>query len=536
MLVVVVVTTAQAQTYKDLVNLGTYSGDTIEPAASGQFAQARDGNLYSTSQAGGTNSLGTVFRLTPDGNETVIHSFAFSEGRPYGGLILGLDGYLYGVTLGGGSAGYGTVYKISTDGTTFKIVHNFNGTTEGDPWYWNGAPVQGTDGNFYGSVSDGAATGNYGVIYKMTTAGVMKVLFTFDGTVRYPYAIVQGTDGNFYGTAGYSTTSGNNGIVFKITPAGKFTIVHNFAGYPNDGSQPYGSIIQAADGNFYGTTLRGGKSNLGTIYKMTPAGILNVIHSFDSTGYNPLAGLIQATDGKFYGAGSSIGVLFQATSSNPSVYSVKVKLTGTTGLYPGSNPQIPMFQHTNGTLYGDTEYGGSGTVNCGTAANCGVLYSLDMGLQPFVALMTTSGKAGKVIEILGNGLTGTTNVMFGSGPATITFVSDTYMTATVPPTGTSGPVTVTTPSGTRVSSKNFKVLPVISGFSPPSGPVGTQVVITGTGLTQTTAVSFGGVKATSFSSSATKVTATVPTGAKTGKIQITTPGGIATSAATFTVM
>jgi uncharacterized repeat protein (TIGR03803 family) len=88
-----------------------------------------------SSQSGGTNGIGAVFRLATDGNETVLHSFASSEGRPYGGLRLGLDGFLYGVTLGGGSTGYGTVYKISTDGTTFKIVHSFNGSTEGTPWY-----------------------------------------------------------------------------------------------------------------------------------------------------------------------------------------------------------------------------------------------------------------------------------------------------------------------------------------------------------------------------------------------------------------
>jgi hypothetical protein len=151
--------------------------------------------------------------------------------------------------------------------------------------------------------------------------------------------------------------------------------------------------------------------------------------------------------------------------------------------------------------------------------------------------VTTAGKAGQVIQVLGNGLTGATSVKFGTGSATsFKVVSDTYMTAVVPVTATTGAVTVAVPSGFRVSSKNFRVLPAISSFSPTSGPVGTHVVITGTGLTQTTTVTFGGVAAaTIISKSATQVTAIVPTGAKTGKIAITTPGGTATSAATFTV-
>ena len=176
------VATAQAQTYKVLFNFGKYSGDTIEPAWSGLFAQARDGNLYTTSQSGGSG-FGTVVQLTTDGKEKVLHTFTAAEGRPYGGLTLGLDGFLYGVTVGGGTVGRGTVYKIGTDGT-FAVVHNFNGGTEGDPWYGNTAPIQGIDGSFYGAVSDGSA--NSGIIYKMTTAGAMKELFTFTATVRYP--------------------------------------------------------------------------------------------------------------------------------------------------------------------------------------------------------------------------------------------------------------------------------------------------------------------------------------------------------------
>ena len=263
---------------------------------------------------------------------------------------------------------------------------------------------------------------------------------------------------------------------------------------------------------------------------MTPAGVYKVLFNFNGTsgsGTNPVAGLVQATDGKFYGATTSAAVLYQIASAGDGTYKNVYTFTPTTGQLPF----VSLFQNTNGILYSDTYGGGTGSL-----CHCGVAYSLNAGLHPFVALLTTSGKAGLVIQILGNGLTGTTSVKFGTGSASFTVVSDTYMTAVVPATGTTGAVTVATPSGFRVSSKNFRVLPVISSFSPTSGPVGTHVVITGTGLSQASTVTFGGVKATAFTvNSATQVTATVPTGAVTGKISITTAGGTATSASVFTV-
>jgi len=244
----------------------------------------------------------------------------------------------------------------------------------------------------------------------------------------------------------------------------------------------FAGLTQGTDGNLYGATCHGGTTDHGVLFRVTYAGSFSLLYSFPNN------------------AGNSTAC-----------------------------PQVALFQHTNGIFFGDIYEGG-------THADGGV-YSLKEGLHPFVALVTTSGKAGQTIEILGNGLTGATSVKFGTGSATtFNVVSDTYMTAMVPATGTTGPVTVAAPSGNRVSSKKFRVLPVISGFSPTSGKVGSSVIITGTGLSQTSQVTFGGVKATITAVSATKVTATVPTGAITGKITITTPGGTATSAAAFTVI
>ena len=518
---------APAQTYTKLRDLGIQAGDPLNPAWIGMFAQGRDGNLYSTTQGGGDNALGAIFQLTPSGTMTKLYSFANgNDGAfPNSGLTLGTDGNLYGTAVAGGLA-YGTIFKITTNGT-FTPLHSFNGNTEGEQP--NAAPVQGTDGNYYGATGNGGT--NFGTIYRMTPAGLLTVIYTFDGVAphgRYPRALVLGTDGNFYGTARGGGTN-NSGIVFRITPSGKLTSLHSFTG--PDGQFPDGSIIQANDGNFYGTTRGGGTDSLGVIYKMTPAGVLTVIHNFletDGLGYSPFSGLVQATDGKFYGStiGPSHGLLYQVTSAG--TYSVVHNFAGS----DGQSPQMAPIQHTGGDLYGDTDAGGSGNIGCIT---CGVLYSLDMGLGPFVSIVNWSGKVGKTIEILGQGLTGTTKVSFNGVRATFRVVSDTYLTAVVPAGATTGFISVATPGGNLKSNRKFLVVPSILSFDPTSGPVGTPVTITGASFTGAKRVTFNGVSATFTVDSDTQISTTVPTGAQTGKIQVTTQGGQATSATSFTV-
>jgi len=187
-------------------------------------------------------------------------------------------------------------------------------------------------------------------------------------------------------------------------------------------------------------------------------------------------------------------------------------------------------QHTNGKFYGSVESGGA------NGLNGGVFYSLDMGLQPFASLVIWQGAKGKSVQILGQGFTGTSKVSFNGTSASFTVVSATYLTATVPAGATTGFITVTTPGATLTSNRKFYVLPTISSFTPTSGSVGTVVTITGNNLKGATKVTFGGVNATLFSVvSDTEITATVPTGAKTGKIQVTTTGGTAASSTSFTV-
>ncbi len=516
---------AHAQTYSDLYNFGDGSGDPLNPEYSGIVAQGRDGNLYSTTPKGGSNALGTVFKITQQGVVSVLYNFDGTHGKvPYGGLTLGTDGNFYGTTSAGGSTNLGVVFQITPAGA-LTVLHTF-ASTDGYSAY--APPIQASDGNFYGTAIVGGASG-YGTVYKMTPTGTLTVLHSFDlANGRNPYGpLVQGNDGNFYGTA-YSGLGANlYGMVFKVTSKGTFTILHAFD--LTDGGNPIAGLVLGKDGNFYGTTFNGGSVGYGNVFKITASGTLSVLHSFTpaSDGGTPYGSLVQATDGNFYGVGylggtKNEGTIFRITPSG--TFSVRYDLDGT----HGSLPMVTLLQHTTGTLYGDTNTGGS--------HNTGAFYSLKASLAPYAALLPTSGKVGKSIGILGQGFNSASGVSFNGTSATFKVSSDTFLTATVPAGATTGIVTVTIPGGNLKSNINFRVPPTIKSFSPTSGSVGTPVTIKGVSLTQTSKVTFGGVKATTVVvNSDTQVTANVPTGAKTGKISITTSGGTATSSAIFTV-
>jgi uncharacterized repeat protein (TIGR03803 family) len=532
-LLLLVSTAAGAQTYSVLYNFGTVSGDPAYPFL-GAIAQGRDGNMYSTTQYGGTNNVGTVWKITPAGALTVLYNFDTTHGAsPDSGLTLGTDGNFYGTTQGGGTDGCGTVFKITPTGT-LTVLYNFTCGTDGK------APVApltlGRDGNFY-STTSGDSVSLLGTVYKMTPAGKLTTLYQFDGTKgSQPEAVLtQGNDGNFYGTAVLGGTS-NNGTVFKITPSGTLIVLYNFDF--THGSKPYAQVIQGTDGNLYGTAYQGGTLGGGTVFKLTLTGALTVLHNFSD---QPLAGLVQANDGYFYGTTYGLG-----KGGDGTIFRINPKGAITTvhtfnAYLTGLNPETTLLQHTNGTLYSDTAVGGSGpTCSPETANNCGVFYSFtpNPALKPLVSLVTTSGKVGAKVGILGQNFSKSSVVTFGSAPATaVTFGSSTFLTATVPAGAVTGVVTVTTTSGTLTSNKKFRVTPQLASFAPPSGPVATVVTITGVSLTQTSRITFGGIAATTFTvNSDTSVSVTVPIGAATGKIAITTPGGTAVSATSFTVM
>jgi len=344
------------------------SPDGIEPIAN--LIQGSDGNLYGTTDYGGTGNIGTVFKITPAGAETVLYSFAggLTDGsHPVAALIEGSDGNFYGTTTGGGPSFAGTVFKITPAGVESVLYAFAGGAADGSTP--TAALVLGSDGNFYGTTSLGGPS-NYGTVFRITPAGAETVLYAFAGGASDGSgpgaALIQASDGNFYGTTAGGGTSGG-GTVFKIAPSGFETVLYAFAGTATDGSDPGAALIQAGDGNFYGTTSLGGTAGVGTVFKVTPAGVETILHSFTvgTDGRQPVAALIQASDGNFYGTtyqggSSGDGVVFKVTPAG-----VETVFYAFTGAAPNGNPRGAVIQDSDGNFYGATAYGGtsgSGTV------------------------------------------------------------------------------------------------------------------------------------------------------------------------------
>ncbi|HEV3060532.1 MAG TPA: choice-of-anchor tandem repeat GloVer-containing protein [Vicinamibacterales bacterium] len=331
--------------------------------------QSTDGNFYGTTFSGGASGLGTAFTMTPDGSVTVLHSFnsATDGSHPEAALVRATDGNFYGTTPSlGALGGDGRVFTMTTGGTV-TILHTFVGVTA-DGGFPEAALVQASDGNFYGTTSLGGAFfsgGDFtsGTVFAMTADGAYTVLHSFSGASdgsNPQAALIQATDGKLYGTTSSGGAS-DLGTVFTVTPAGVFNVLHVFAGGATDGAAPGAALIQAADGNFYGTTYYGGASNYGTVFRMTPAGTITVLHAFagaPTDGAFPLAALCQAADGNFYGTtydggASNYGTVFRMTPAG--IVTVLHSFAAT----DGANPQAALLQAADGNFYGTTYLGGA---------------------------------------------------------------------------------------------------------------------------------------------------------------------------------
>jgi len=319
----------------------------------------------------GANSFGTVFKITPSGSRTTIYSFcaqsSCTDGSyPEAGLVQGSDGDLYGTTLGGGVWGYGVVFKITPSGAVTTLYSFCSQISCYDGRGADAALIQATDGNLYGTTALGGANAN-----------------SFGG----------------YGT------------VFSITPSGTRFTLYSFCAQSlcTDGAYPYAGLVQATDGNLYGTTAGGGANGVGTVFQISPSGKLTILYSFCS----------------------------QKNSNG--------------GCTDGDIPYGGLVQGTNGTFYGTTEYGGAGGYGTG--------FSLSLGLGPFVKTQPASGKVGAAVKILGTHLGGTTSVTFNGTAAVFKVASRSLITTKVPSGATTGTVQVTTPNSTLSSNVPFQVLP-----------------------------------------------------------------------------
>jgi len=410
---------AEAQTFSTLAEFDGTDGSRPEFMS---LVQGRDGHFY-----GMTSS--SAFRISDQGTLNSLTGVASMNG-----LVLAVDGEFYGVATST------LLFSITANGAL-----HYHGSVPGDAY---GGLVQASDGYLYGTTFQGGAYG-YGTIFKVSPRDYgLTIIHNFDGadgTQSYS-TLIQATDGNFYGTT-YLGGDYDAGTVFKITPTGNFAILHSFK--PGDqGTQPTAGLVQASDGNLYGTTYRGG-----TVFRISTNGDFQTICSLDGTPYGAV--LIQATDGNLYGTAFGGG-------ANGYGDVVKITLNGEFTVVhsfdnvDGANPWGGLVQGTDGKLYGATTFGGD--TNCSYPDGCGTVFSIDVSLGPFVAFVHGSGRVGQTGGILGQGFTGTTSVSLNGTPAQFTVFSDTFIRATVPPGATTGFVTVATPSGTLTSNVPFRVL------------------------------------------------------------------------------
>jgi uncharacterized repeat protein (TIGR03803 family) len=442
--------------------------------------QATDGNFYGTSYWGGANAGGTVFKITPGGTLTTLYSFC-------------------------------SLYDPQTDACT-------------DGFYPDAGLLQATDGNFYGTTAYGGSEGG-GTVFQITPEGTLSTLYAFcsQGSIATgcldganPGAtLVQGSDGNLYGTTPESSGA-NYGTVFRITLSGALTTLHSFD--LTDGIDPTG-LVAAPDGNIYGTTGAGGAYGGGTIFKITPEDTLTTLYSFCvqsgcTDGSDP-RGLVQGSDGNFYGATAAggaygAGVIFRFTpgGSPTTLYSFCSEYDG---LCMDGDFPVGLLEGSDGNFYGATAFSSPG--------NWG----------------------GTVFKITPSGLLTTLDSFC---PPEFIYCRDGNVPLAAPVQGTDGNFYGTTYQGGANDQcywgcgTVFKLSVGLGAFvetRPTFGPEGKPVIILGNDLTDATSVSFNGAAARFSVVSRTEIKTSVPKGARTGEVRVTTPSGTLTSNVPFRV-
>jgi uncharacterized repeat protein (TIGR03803 family) len=553
-----------------LTTLFNFDFSTAGPSSG--LLQANNGNFYGTTSAGGNfsvcpfNGCGTVFELTAGGTFTTLYSFCAQPncsdgGGPISGVIQARNGSLYGTTFGGGAVGDGTVFELTTAGT-LTTLNSFSGTNGIGP----GVLLQATDDNFYGTTLEGGLNGN-GTVFDITPSGTLTMLYSFCSQTNCadgggPAILIQASDGNFYGTTLYGGAY-ENGTVFEITAGGTLTTIYSFcpAGHGCiDGSEPTG-LMQAADGNFYGTTLHGGGSSIGTIFEII-AGKLTTIHTFagsggsDSDGANPYAGVMQAADGSFYGTttyggtssncsqgcGTVFNLIVPATTSttlasslNPSVYGQSVTWTATVTTSGSVAPTGTVNFEWGGGLYsfGSAKLNASGVATFTSSKENADTYAMT------AVYMGDANNLGSTSAVLDQVITETTSsATLTSSPNPSTFGQSVTFTATI-----SSPTVIPTGPVTFTAGKTVLGTAQLSGgkakFTTSSLAVGsTTVTATYSGdsnISESSASVIQTVTTTSGTTTATLTWLADPPQNETFTATVTSPKGIPTGSVTFTV-
>jgi len=452
---------------QSFATLGLFNGSNGSAPGDVSLVQGFDGNFYGTTFSGGATNAGVIYNVSPSGTLTRLYSFCggdncatgdFAEGS----LALAANGDFYGTNENGGNFQGGTIFRFASHGPATDFYNFCSLTNCDDGVAPNFGIIQADDGNFYGTASRGGVNGNAtGTVFKIAPDGAFTLLYSFCSQPNCadgfgPQGLVQGTDGNFYGSTMFGGAN-RYGTAYRITRNGVFTVLHNFCGLASCAGTPSAAFIQGSDGNFYGTSSI-------TIFKMTAAGAITKLADFCSHGSCPSGdllsgGLIQGSDGNFYGTAqfggaNGRGTVFQMTPSG--TVTTLYNFCPVAGCADGSGPIGGVVQGTDGNLYGTTSSGGINGLNC---FECGTVYSVSLGLSPFVRTVPTSGKATQTINLLGQGFTGATSVTFNGLAASFTVDSDVHLAATVPAGATSGIVTVTTPGGPISTIVPFQVRP-----------------------------------------------------------------------------
>jgi uncharacterized repeat protein (TIGR03803 family) len=383
-------------------NLYSFSGTTDGANPYAGLVRGNDGNLYGTTSSGGTNNLGTVFKISSNGALTRLCSFNGTNGAaPYGALVQGADGSFYGTTYAGGASNWGTIFQITTNGT-LTTLFSFTGTN--DPYQGanpGAALVPAPDGSFYSTAEYGGVTNasydgqhfnahGFGTVFQLSTNGTVTVPAVFRNTNgAFPVGgLVLGRDGNFYGTTawggrGITAIFPGYGTVFKMTPDGTLTNIYSFTGF-DDGGYIYAELVQGRDGYLYGAAFSGGSASFGTLFKIGTNGSYVPLHTFiRSDSGSPYGGMTEGSDGNFYGTTygflAGFGSVFSVTPGG--AFTNLFFFNNTNGYHPVG----VLVQGADGNFYGTTSEGGE--------RGLGTVFKLSVPLPPVIkGLILTNGK------------------------------------------------------------------------------------------------------------------------------------------------